>query len=110
MALLEVVIAVILFTIIAVPMAVHMTNSLKMERQAAIHTLAVLTAQTEMERVYGLSTSEIDGFIYDDPWFSGSFTAIPYIEWGLHDVRITITSKDFPKTVVAEQRLILPMP
>ena len=71
MTLVEVIIAIVLFTLVVIPIMNVFSYSLKLERRALIHALATYTAQMKMEEAYGLAKDELleygnDSGIIDD--------------------------------------------
>jgi len=59
MTLVEVLIAMALFAVVAVPLFAMFSNSMKMERRAMVESIATYTAQMKMEEVYGLTATEL---------------------------------------------------
>ena len=59
MTLVEVIIAIVLFTLVVTPIMNVFSYSLKLERRALIHALATYTAQMKMEEAYGLAKDEL---------------------------------------------------
>lgn len=59
MTLIEVLIAVILFGLVATPILGVFGYGLKMERRALMHSLATYTAQMKMEEAYGMEAAQL---------------------------------------------------
>jgi len=59
MSLVEVMVAITLLVVVAVPLLGVFSYAQKMEKRAAIHTLSTYTAQMKMEEAYGLSDTDL---------------------------------------------------
>ena len=59
MTLIEVLVAVALFAVVALPLYAIFTNSLKLERRALVESLTTYTAQILMEEAYGMTGPEL---------------------------------------------------
>jgi len=55
MTLIEVLIAVALFAVVALPLYAMFSNSVKLERRALVESLTTYTAQLMMEEAYGMT-------------------------------------------------------
>ncbi|MCL2529705.1 MAG: prepilin-type N-terminal cleavage/methylation domain-containing protein [Coriobacteriia bacterium] len=88
MSLVEVMVAITLLVVVAVPLLGVFSYAQKMEKRAAIHTLSTYTAQMKMEEAYGLDAAQLL-IAYNDsgatlPGFDDTivlfyeFTAVPY--------------------------------
>ena len=89
MSLIEVMVAITLLVVVAVPMLGVFSYTQRMEQRAAVHNLATYTAQMKMEEAYGLDEVQLLT-VYNDSGdeLPGStstvklfyeFTAVPYI-------------------------------
>ena len=59
MTLIEVLVAVALFAVVALPLYGMFSNSLKLERRALVESLTTYTAQILMEEAYGMTGPEL---------------------------------------------------
>jgi len=77
MTLIEVIVAITIFAVIAIPLSAMFSNSLKLERRALVEALATYTAQLKIEEAYGMSPGDLEEIYNDegilDEDFGGQF-------------------------------------
>jgi prepilin-type N-terminal cleavage/methylation domain-containing protein len=109
LSLIELIIAISLFAMVAAPLMGGFANAMRMQRRAMVHTLATYTAQLMLEEAYGMGAEEFiatygneSGDVAGD--FDGTmefgyvFTATRSRDWGdlgFVDLTITITNAAF---------------
>jgi len=59
MTLVEVLIAIALFAVVALPLFGMFSNSMRMERRALVESIATYTAQMKMEEAYGRTATDL---------------------------------------------------
>ena len=61
-SLVELLIAIMLFIMVAAPLMIAFPQAIKMERRSSIHALATYEAQLKMEEAYGMTSADLRNY------------------------------------------------
>ena len=61
-SLVELLIAIMLFIMVAAPLMIAFPQAIKMERRSTIHALATYEAQLKMEEAYGMTSADLRSY------------------------------------------------